>query len=132
MDSQISEEIPVLRDVRQGDPISPKLFTATIKEVFKNAQLEEKGINIGGEELSYLRFADDVALTTEAVRDIEHQLITVNEESFKTGLNIHKEKTKFITNIDTTDIEIEKVTNSHKSISKETRNKPMSYGKENA
>ena len=117
MDSQVSEEIPIPRGVRQGDPISPKLFTATIQEVFKNAQLEEKGINIDGEKLSNLRFADDVALTTEDVRDREQQLITVNEESLKTGLKIHKGKTKFMTTIDTTDniqingTEIEKVTN---------------------
>ena len=36
-DNQVSEKIPILRGVRQGDPISPKLFTATIQEVFKNA-----------------------------------------------------------------------------------------------
>ena len=35
MDSEVSEEIPILRGVRQGDPIFPKLFTATIQEVFK-------------------------------------------------------------------------------------------------
>ena len=34
MDSQVSEEIPILRGVRQGDPVSPKLFTPTIQEVF--------------------------------------------------------------------------------------------------
>ena len=61
MDSRVSEETPILRGVRQGDLISPKLFTATIQEVFKNAQLEEKGINIDGEKLRNLRFADDVA-----------------------------------------------------------------------
>ena len=44
VDSEVSEEIPILRGMRQADPISPKLFTATIQEVFKNAQLEEKGI----------------------------------------------------------------------------------------
>ena len=47
---------------------------------------------------------------------MERQLITVNEESLKIGLKIHKGKTKFMTNIDTTDniqinrTEIEKVT----------------------
>ena len=35
MDSQVSEEISVLRGMRQGDPVSPKLFTATIQEVLK-------------------------------------------------------------------------------------------------
>ena len=42
MDNQVSEEIPILRDVRQGDPISAKLITATIQEAFKNAQLVER------------------------------------------------------------------------------------------
>ena len=48
---------------------------------------------------------------------MEHQLNTVNEESLKIGLKIHKGKTKFMTNIDTTDIteingtELEKATN---------------------
>ena len=47
---------------------------------------------------------------------MEHQLNTVNEESLKIGLKIHKGKTKFMTNIDTTynikinGAEIEKVT----------------------
>ena len=106
--------MPILRGMRQGDPVYPKLFTATIQEVFKNAQLEEKGIDINGEKLSNLRFADDVALTTE---DMEHQLNTVNEEDLKTGLKIRKGKTKFMSYIDTTDnmqidgTEIEKMTN---------------------
>ena len=69
--------------------------------MFKNAQLKEKGINIDGDKLSDLRFTDDVALTKD-VKDREHQLNTVNEYSLKTDLKIHKGKTKFMTNIDTT------------------------------
>ena len=67
--------------------------------------------------LSGLRFAYDVALTTEDVKDMEHRINTVNEESLKTDLKINKGKTKFMVNIDTTDntqikgIEIEKVAN---------------------
>ena len=40
--------------------------------------------------MSYLRFADVVALTT-GVKDMDHQLNTVSEESLKTSLKIHKE-----------------------------------------
>ena len=44
--------------------------------------------------MSDLRFAEDVALTTKGVKDMGHQLKTVNEESLKIGLKIHKGKTK--------------------------------------
>ena len=103
--------------MKQGDPIFPKLFTATVQEVFKYAQLEEKGIGKDGEKLSDLRFAVNLAITTEVVKDMNHQLNTVNEESLNVGLKTHKGKTKFMTNTDTTDniqtdgTKIEQVTN---------------------
>ena len=87
MDNQVSEEIPILRGVRQGDPISPKLSTATIQEVFENVQLEKKGMNIDGETLSDLRFADDVG-----VKNMKHHLNTVNKESLKLISRHMKEK----------------------------------------
>ena len=39
IDKQESEQINILRGVRQGDPISLKLFTGVIQEVFKNSEL---------------------------------------------------------------------------------------------
>ena len=65
MENQTSEEIKILRGVRQGDPISPKLFTTAIEQIFKNSDLNPRGIDIDGEKLTDLRFADDVALTTK-------------------------------------------------------------------
>ena len=53
------------------------------------AQLEEKGITTDREELSDIRVAD-ITLTTEDVKDMEHQLNILNEENLKIGLNIHK------------------------------------------
>ena len=103
--------------MRQGGQISPQILTVRIQGVFKDAQLEEKEINMDGGKLSDLRFADDVALTTDGFKDREHQLNTVNEESLKTGLMTHKGKSIILTNIDKTDnlptdgTEIEKVTN---------------------
>ena len=115
IENHVSETIHIARGVRQGDPISPKLFTTTIQEVFKNSDLEQRGLNIDGEKLTDLRFADDVALTTGKVKDMETQLNEINKESKKVGLKIHRGKTKFMTNHDTDEkihiegIEIEKV-----------------------
>ena len=115
IEKQESEEINILRGVRQGDPISPKLFTAAIQEVFKNSDLELRGLDIDGERLTDLRFADDVALTTNNVDDMEQQLNILNDQSKKVGLKIHRGKTKSMTNFATTQkieiegIEIEKV-----------------------
>ena len=69
--------------MRQGGPVSSTFFTATNQESFRNDQLDEKESGIEGEKLSDLRFADtrNVALTTESIEDIKHQVRTVNEVS---------------------------------------------------
>ena len=53
LDNQVSEPFAIERGVRQGDPLSPKLFTAVIEDIFKKADLD-KGINIDGERLQNL------------------------------------------------------------------------------
>ena len=57
-----SEKIRIKRGVRQGDTISPKLFTATLESIFRRLNWENKGVKIDGEFLSNLRFADDIFL----------------------------------------------------------------------
>ena len=47
-----SEKIRIKRGVRQGDTISPKLFTATSESIFRS--WENKGVKIDGEFLSNL------------------------------------------------------------------------------
>ena len=57
-----SETIRIKRGVRQGDTISPKLFTATPKSVFRRLNWENKGVKVDGEFLTNLRFADDIII----------------------------------------------------------------------
>ena len=82
-DNQVSEEISILRGVRQGDQISPKSFIAAIqvlkkkkKKKKKKTAWRQKGINVDGEKLSDIKFGDDAVLTTEDVKYIKHQLNT--------------------------------------------------------
>ena len=100
LDNHVSEPFAIGRGVRQGDPMSPKLFTAVIEEIFKKADLD-KGINIGGERLQNLRFANDIALVTKTTKKMGEHLNKLNTESKKCGLKIHKGKTKFMTNLET-------------------------------
>ena len=115
LDKLVSTEFPVHRGVRQGDPLSPKLFTAVTEEVFKKADISE-GADVDGGNLTNLRFADDVALFNETTKQMEKCLNRLNSESLKVGLKIHKGKPKYMTNhVDSEDIlidqqKIEKVT----------------------
>ena len=66
-----SNKISLERGARQGDNISPKLFTACLQDAIINKiDWEEKGINIDGEHLSHLIFADDIVLIASISEDI--------------------------------------------------------------
>ena len=109
IDEDISKPFKISRGVRQGDTISPKIFTAAMEEVFKKVDMKERGILIDGERLTDLRFADDVALLANSVKELEAQLNCLNKESRNVGLKMHKGKTKFMTNFQTKEsIEIDK------------------------
>ena len=97
LDNHISEPFRIERGVRQGDPKSTKLFTAAMEIVFQRAELTG-GIDIQGEELKDLTFADDVVLCTNEEESLSKQLNKLNKESKKIGLKIHKAKTKIMSN----------------------------------
>ncbi|KAK6730616.1 hypothetical protein RB195_007217 [Necator americanus] len=51
--------IPIGEGARQGDTISPKLFTAALQWIMKSLSWEERGIRVDGRFLSNLRLADE-------------------------------------------------------------------------
>ena len=89
----MSDEFPIKRGVRQGDPLIPKLFTAFMEEVFKKADISE-GINVDGEDLTHSRFADNVALFNEKTKQMEKHLNSLDSESQKVGHKNTQEKDK--------------------------------------
>ena len=54
--------VDVKRGVRQGDTISPKLFTATLQNVMRTLEWDNMGVKIDGLQIHHLRFADDIVL----------------------------------------------------------------------
>ena len=69
-----SEKIRIKRGVKQGDTISPKLFTATLESIFRRLNWENKSVKIDGEFLSNLRLADDIFLCTETPQKLQQML----------------------------------------------------------
>ena len=89
-----SDNIRIKRGVRQGDTISPKLFTTTLEVIFRRLNWENKGVKIDEEFLSNLRFADDIFLCTETPQELHHMLQELSNESRRMGLKMNITKTK--------------------------------------
>ena len=95
-----TDKFKIGRGVRQGDTISPKLFTSTLESVFKKLDWSKMGINVNGKYLSHLRFADDVLLMANDLDKAQVMLQQLNEEACKVGLKINLTKTKIMTDLD--------------------------------
>lgn len=92
------EEFPIERGVRQGDPISPKIFSAVLELIFRRLDWDNFGINVNGEKLSHLRFADDLILFAECPMTLEKMLQQLSDESANAGLTMNITKTKVMSN----------------------------------
>ena len=93
-----SRKLPIKKGVRQGDTISPMLFTACLEEVFKLLDWEGLGVRINGEYLSNLRFADDIVLFSNNGDELQQMIEDLNRESVRIGLKMNMQKTKIMFN----------------------------------
>lgn len=91
-------QIDIQRGVRQGDPLSPKLFIAVLEYVFRKVTWAQGGIYIDGNYMSHLRFANDIAILSEQPEELETMINMLNQESYKVGLEMNPCKTKIMTN----------------------------------
>ena len=95
---QSSKAIPLKRGVRQGDVISPKLFTATLENAFKLLEWKGFGINVNGKYITHLRFADDIVVMANSMEDLSTMLEGLNRVSQQVGLKMNMDKTKIMSN----------------------------------
>lgn len=67
--------------------------------MFKSINLENLGVNINGENLTHLRFADDIVLIADRFDHAMAMLEQLNSASHKVGLKINVSKTQLMTNL---------------------------------
>ena len=88
----------VSKGVRQGDPLSPKLFSAVLESIFRRLDWDNLGIKVNGKLLTHLRFADDIVLFANTPEKICNMINELARESEKAGLRLNPEKTRVISN----------------------------------
>lgn len=92
----VTAKVQVQRGVRQGDTISPKLFTLAMENAFKSLSWDQKGIKIDGKYLNHLRFADDIVLFSSDPAELTTMLQELRVVSEAVGLKMNLQKTKIM------------------------------------
>lgn len=72
-----------------------------LEDVFKELSWENKGLNIQGERLNNLRFADDIAIFAQTEEELSEMLIQIRNKSNTVVLKTNYQKTKYMTNENT-------------------------------
>ncbi|CAD6199264.1 unnamed protein product [Caenorhabditis auriculariae] len=100
--------IPIRKGVRQGDTISPKLFSTALEDAMRQLGWDEehdwedstdiRGINIDGKVLTNLRFADDIVLFSSSTTELSSMLNDLDEVGKKIGLKMNVKKTQWMKN----------------------------------
>ena len=100
---KVSRNFDINRGTKQGDPISPCLFSAVLEFAMGDIQVLWKSRRCGielkeGERLTNLRFADDILLFATSREMLSEVLRGLKSAAGRVGLELHMGKTKILTN----------------------------------
>ncbi|KAK6729480.1 hypothetical protein RB195_006494 [Necator americanus] len=90
--------IDVKREVRQGDVISPKIFTTTLENAMRKLEWDDMGVKVDGRKLHHLRSADDIVLIKPSISQAERMVTEFDETCRCIGLLLNLQKAMFMRN----------------------------------
>ncbi len=92
INNMLSEWFLVNNGVRQGDNLSPTLFSLYVNELAKEIRNMNLGVKIGNKLVSILLYADDMVLVASREADLQIMLDKMYEWCKKWRLKVNKSK----------------------------------------
>ena len=90
--------ITIQRGVRQGDVLSPQLFSIVLDLAMKKLDWSSTGIRIDGTYLSHILYADDAVLVAPNKRTLRRMIKEFMAACSTVGLNINMAKCEYLHN----------------------------------
>ena len=94
LNDKLSNWFETISGVRQGDTLSPTLFSIFINDLAVELNKLKLGIKIGNTCISIILYADDVALLAENEENLKKMLCFVDQWCKKWKLGINSSKLK--------------------------------------
>lgn len=82
------------KGVRQGCPLSPRLYNIYAQEIFQHPYFKKWGFKINGERIADISYADDKVLLAETPQQLQKMVRRLHIESQKFGMKINVDKTE--------------------------------------
>ena len=94
-DIGITRSVKILKGVKRGDILSALLFCIVIAAIIWKSESDcQSGFSIGGELISNLTYANDIALVNTAQKDLQKFIDCLVKYSAEVGLYINVPKTE--------------------------------------
>ena len=94
----LGEQFHQEKGTRQGDPISPIIFTIYLERILEHLSDEDQGgLSVHGYKITNLRYADDIDPVSTSSEQLQQSLDEVTERANKAGLKVNVGKTKYMT-----------------------------------
>ena len=95
--NKISESFKCNKGIRQGDGLSPVLFSIFMNDLPEYLRKSGcKGVEINNNKLNCLMYADDLVLISNSAKDLQHSINTLNKHADKWKLKINTSKTNIM------------------------------------
>ena len=91
-------EVDIKRGVRQGDVISPRLFTLVLDPALRKIDWSSVGLRVNGQRLTHIMFADDCLLFAPNKKTLRRMMAEFSDACSEVGLNINPKKSEYLNN----------------------------------